>query len=304
MTSAAHDPAIDAARAGCSEAAPRPDVAAFIDSDSNTISYIVSDPATRACAIIDSVLGFDAAAGRVTYPSVDILAGHVAANGLTVDWLLETHVHADHLSGATALRARTGGRISIGSGVRDVDAAVGPLFDCSGSITAFDRLFEDGEQFAIGDLQATVLAVPGHTPACVAYAIGDALFCGDTMFMPDYGTARCDFPGGDAGTLFRSVRRLLDLPSAMRVFVAHDYPTPARPDLAWETTIGAQRADNIHVRDGTTEADFVAARTARDATLAMPQLILPSIQVNLRAGGLPAPAANGVRYLKLPLAQF
>ena len=283
-----------------------PVVVPFFHRDSNTWSYVVRDPASTAAAIIDAVLDFDAPSGRTSTTSAQAVVDHVAAEGLDVRWLLETHAHADHLSAAHWLKEThyPTATLAIGEGIRAVQKAFRPIFNLGEHFpvdgSQFDHLFTDDETFAIGGLQARVIAVPGHTSDSNAFLIGDALFPGDSLFMPDGGTARCDFPGGDAATLFRSIQRLYELPDSTRVFVCHDYG-PGGRDIACETTIGAQRSSNIHVREGSTEAGFVAARTARDATLAMPALILPSLQVNLRAGALPEASANGVRYLKLPL---
>jgi glyoxylase-like metal-dependent hydrolase (beta-lactamase superfamily II) len=258
--------------------------------------------------VIDPVLDFDPAAGRTDTRSADAIAGFVDKNRLAVEWILETHVHADHLSAAARLKAALGGRTGIGARVVDVQKRFAALFDVEQEFATdgrqFDRLFADGETFEVGGLAARVLHTPGHTPACATYLIGDAAFVGDTLFMPDYGTARCDFPGGDARTLFRSIRRILALPPETRLFLCHDYKAPGREVYAWETTVADQRAFNIHIRDGIDEDAFVALRTARDAELEMPRLILPSVQVNIRAGELPPPAANGIRYLKLPLNMF
>jgi glyoxylase-like metal-dependent hydrolase (beta-lactamase superfamily II) len=284
---------------------PPPSVKAFFDEATFTASYLVHDPATRIAAIIDSVLDFDQAAGRITTRSVDAIVAEVGARGLKVGWLLETHAHADHLSAAAYLREKLGGDIAIGREIRIVQATFGRIFnegdDFARDGSQFDRLFDDGDAFAVGETPGIALHVPGHTPADMAYVIGDAAFVGDTMFMPDYGTARADFPGGDAHDLYRSIRRLLGLPDATRVFLCHDYKAPGRDHYAWETTIGEQRAGNVHLRSGTGEEEFVAMRTRRDATLPVPRLILPSIQINMRAGELPEPEGNGTRYLKLPL---
>lgn len=285
--------------------APIPVVKSFFDEPTNTVSYVVHDPATREAAIIDSVLDFDPAAGRTSFASADAIIAYVKAEKLSVTWLLETHAHADHLSAAPYLKDKLGGTLAIGREIIHVQNVFGKIFnegtDFARDGSEFDRLFEDGDSFQIGGLQAMALHVPGHTPADLAYVIGDAVFTGDTLFMPDYGTARCDFPGGDAETLYTSVRRLLSLPAETRMFVGHDYKAPGRETFAWETTVAAQRARNVQIHDGVTKADYIAMRRARDATLAMPVLILPSIQVNIRAGELPAPSANGVRYLKVPL---
>ena len=282
-----------------------PTIQSFFDKATFTVSYVVSDPKTKVCAIIDSVLDFDAAAGRTSTKSADEILDYVAAQGLTVAWLLETHAHADHLSGAPYLQARVGGKLAIGRHIVEVQEVFGKVFNAGTEFardgSEFDRLFDDGDVFAIGDLAATVLHVPGHTPADVAYVISDAAFVGDTLFMPDFGTARTDFPGGDAHQLFRSIRRLLALPGETRIFLCHDYKAPGREEFVWETTVAAQRAENVHVRDEVTEDDFVAMRQARDGELTMPKLILPSVQVNIRGGKLPEPEDNGVRYLKIPL---
>ncbi|MFK3844772.1 MBL fold metallo-hydrolase [Stenotrophomonas sp. PS02297] len=286
-------------------ARPRPVVVSFFDSTTSTVSHVVRDPDSEACAIVDSVLDFDAPSGRTKDESAQRLVDYVGDNGLRVEWLLETHAHADHLSAAPLLQARVGGRLAIGAHITSVQEDFGKIFNADTRFardgSQFDQLFADGDRFRIGGLEAVALHVPGHTPACMAYVIGDAVFPGDTLFMPDYGTARCDFPGGSAATLYRSIHRLLALPDAARVFLCHDYKAPGRDEFAWETTIGDQRTGNVHVREGVTEAAFVAMREARDATLSMPKLILPSVQVNMRAGHLPEPEDNGVRYLKLPM---
>ena len=285
--------------------AASPVIRAFFDEGSFTASYVVHDPATRRAAIIDSVLDYDPAAGRTATASADAVIAYVEAEGLGVDWILETHAHADHLSAAPYLQQRLGGQIAIGRQILQVQAVFGKLFNAGTDFaldgSQFDRLFDDGETFSIGTLPAMALHVPGHTPADLAYVIGDVAFVGDTLFMPDYGTARADFPGGDARILYRSIRRLLGLPGQTRLFLCHDYKAPGRDEYVWETTVAAQRAGNIHVHDGVDEDAFVAMREARDATLSMPRLILPSVQVNMRAGQLPAVEDNGVRYLKIPL---
>ncbi|WP_405053203.1 MBL fold metallo-hydrolase [Sphingomonas sp. SORGH_AS_0870] len=278
---------------------------AFFDEPTNTVSYVVSDPWTGRVAIVDSVLDFDAASGRTSTASADAIIAHVEREGLTVEWLLETHAHADHLSAAPYLQQKLGGKLGIGRAIIQVQDVFGKLFNAGTEFardgSEFDRLFDDGDQFEIGGLSATVLHVPGHTPADMAFIIGDAAFVGDTLFMPDFGTARADFPGGDARQLYRSIRRLLELPPETRLFLCHDYKAPGREDYAWETTVAAQRAGNVHVHDGIDEDAFVAMREARDATLAVPRLILPSIQVNIHGGKLPPPEANGKRYLRIPL---
>jgi len=282
-----------------------PCVKAFFDEPTFTASYVVHDPATKVAAIIDSVLDFDHAAGRTTFASADMIIDYVVAEGLSVTWLLETHAHADHLSAAPYLKDKLGGTLAIGREIAHVQNVFGKIFN-EGSAFArdgsqFDRLFEDGDRFAIGGIEAIALHVPGHTPADLAYVIGDAVFTGDTLFMPDYGTARADFPGGDSRQLFRSIRQLMTLPDRTRLFHCHDYKAAGRDAFVWESTVGAQRVGNVHVHEGVNEDDFVAMRDARDATLPMPKLILPSIQVNMRGGRLPEPEANGTRYLKLPL---
>jgi glyoxylase-like metal-dependent hydrolase (beta-lactamase superfamily II) len=284
--------------------ATRPEVTAFFHSASKTISYVVADPETARCAIIDPVLDFDAKSGRTGTETADRLLAFVAGRGYRLDWILETHAHADHLSAGSYVKNRQGGQIAIGAEIGLTQRHFGHLFNFSDMTEAngapFDRLFQDGDAFAIGGLAGVILHTPGHTPACVTYVIGDAAFVGDTLFMPDYGTARCDFPGGDARQLYRSIRRILDLPPATRLFTCHDYQ-PGGRDPAWETTVAEQRARNIHIHDGVSEEDFVTMREARDRTLSVPDLLLPAIQVNIRAGLLPTPEVNGRRYLKLPL---
>ena len=279
-------------------------VKAFFDPATWTVSYVVFDAPGGHCALVDSVLDYDPKSGRTRPDSADQLIAFVREQNLTVDWILETHAHADHLSAAPYLRKHLGGKIAIGGKITQVQNVfkgifhLEPEFATNGS--QFDHLFEDGDTFAIGTLQAQALSVPGHTPACMAYQVGDAVFVGDTLFMPDVGTARCDFPGGNAHTLYQSVRKLLSLPPETRLFMCHDYPPEGR-EAQWECTVADQRARNIHAHDGVSEAEFVAMRTKRDAGLAMPVLILPSVQVNIRAGELPPPEANGVSYLKIPL---
>jgi len=282
-----------------------PVVKAFFHDPTFTASYVVHDPATSRAAIIDSVLDFDQPSGRTSSESADAIIAYVRETGVTVDYLLETHVHADHLSAAPYLQKQIGGEIIIGREILTVQEVFGKVFNEGSSFardgSQFDRLLADGDQLQLGEMPITTLHVPGHTPADLAFIIGDAAFVGDTMFMPDYGTARADFPGGDARILYRSVRRLMALPGETRVFLCHDYKAPGRDTFAWESTIGAQQADNVHIHDGVEEDDFVAMRIARDATLGMPRLILPSIQINMRAGQLPKAEDNGTRYLKLPL---
>ena len=293
---------ICAVRAGARSA---PVVNCFFDEPTNTASYVVHDPASRSAAIIDSVLDFDPAAGRISYTSADDIIAYVKAENLSVVWILETHAHADHLSAAPYLKAALGGRLAIGREIIVVQNVFGKIFNAGTEFardgSEFDRLFEDGDAFSIGEIEAVALHVPGHTPADLAYVIGDAVFTGDTLFMPDYGTARADFPGGDSRQLFRSIRRLLSLPAETRLFLCHDYKAVGRDQFVWETTVGAERSGNVHVHQGVDEDDFVAMRDARDATLGMPKLILPSIQVNMRGGHLPEPESNGGRYLKIPL---
>jgi glyoxylase-like metal-dependent hydrolase (beta-lactamase superfamily II) len=283
-------------------------VRGFFDEATFTISYVVHDPATLRAAIIDSVLDFDQPSGRTSTKSADAVIAYIRDKALGVDWILETHVHADHLSAADYLKRTVGGRVGIGASITAVQCVFadvfdeGPAFARDGS--QFDRLLADGDELALGNIPFLALHVPGHTPADMAYLIGNAVFVGDTMFMPDYGSARCDFPGGDARQLYRSVRRLMRLPDETRVFLCHDYKAPGRSAYAWETTMQAERAGNVHISEGVDEDNFVAMRQQRDATLAMPRLILPSIQVNMRAGALPEPEGNGVSYLKLPLNRF
>ncbi len=282
----------------------QPRVHAQFDEATHTVSYVVWDPATRRAAIIDPVLDYDHRTGRVSHRSADDLLGFVADQGLSVDWVLETHAHADHLSAAPYLKEKTGAPIGIGARITEVQRTFAPVFgldDVSGDGREFDRLFRDGETIAIGGLQVEVMHTPGHTPACVSYRIGEAVFVGDTLFMPDYGTARADFPGGDARTLYRSIHRLLALPDATRLYLCHDYKAPGRDHFAWETTVGEEKTHNIHVGGGVDEASFVAMREARDATLAAPVLLLPSLQVNIRAGRLPDPDRDGRRFLRIPL---
>ena len=281
-----------------------PTIQAFFDEATNTVSYLVSDPQTKRAAVVDPVLDYDHASGKAATRSADVILEAAAKNGLTVDWVLETHAHADHLSGAPYIKLKTGAKVGIGEHIRDVQKIFRPVFnatDLSGDGSEFDHLFADGELFSLGALEVEVMHVPGHTPADIAYKIGDAVFVGDTLFMPDFGTARADFPGGDAHKLYRSIQRLLALPPKTRLFMCHDYKAPGREDYAWETTVAEQRAHNAHVKEGVSEDDFVAMREARDATLAAPELLMPSIQVNMRAGHLPPPDPNGIQYLKIPV---
>ncbi|MHA3884938.1 MBL fold metallo-hydrolase [Stutzerimonas degradans] len=280
-------------------------IEAFFDPDTFTYSYVVSDPQTRQCAVIDSVLDYDAASGRTSHQAADRIIDYIRAHELQVQWLLETHVHADHLSAAHYLKQHLGGRLAIGERITEVQRTFAELFNAGADFATdgrqFDQLFRDGERFQIGNLDAQALHTPGHTPACLTYLIGDAAFVGDTLFMPDYGTARCDFPGGDARTLYRSIQKLFALPDSTRVFLCHDYKAPGRETFFHETSIGAERVHNVHIHAGITEEEFVTMRTARDATLGLPALILPSVQINMRGGELPPAESNGTRYLKIPL---
>jgi len=282
----------------------KPLVTPFFDAGTNTISYVVQDPASPACAVIDSVLDFDYAAGRIGYGAADAIVSHIRSLGLTLEWLIETHVHADHLSAAPYIQAALGGRIGIGERITDVQDTFGKVFNEGTEFqrdgSQFDRLFADGDAYSIGGMAAIAMHTPGHTPACMAHVVGDAAFVGDTLFMPDGGTARTDFPGGDARDLYRSIRRVLALPGPTRLFMCHDYGPNGRA-IGWETTVVEERAHNVHVRDGIGEEEFVRMRRERDATLAMPRLIIPSIQVNMRGGRLPPPDAEQRRFLKVPL---
>jgi glyoxylase-like metal-dependent hydrolase (beta-lactamase superfamily II) len=284
--------------------AKKPIIRAFFDEPTNTVSYLVADPATKKAAIIDPVLDYDHNAGTVDTRSVEAMLKAADEAGFTVAWALETHAHADHLSGAPYVKAKTGAKIGIGEHIKEVQRIFRPIFNATDLATDgsdFDHLFKDGERFKIGTLDAEVLYTPGHTPADVSYKIEDAVFVGDTLFMPDYGTARADFPGGDAHLLFRSIKRLQALPPETRLFMCHDYKAPGRDEYAWETTVQEQRRRNVHVKDGVTEEEFVTMRSKRDATLSAPRLLLPSIQVNIRAGKFPPKEANGVRYLLIPV---
>ena len=282
----------------------KPDVRAFFDPATWTLTYVVKDPNSASCAIIDSVLDYDAASGRTKTDSADQVIHMVKSEGLSVEWIVETHVHADHLSAAPYLHNQLGGKIGIGTHITDVQIIFGNLFNAEPEFrrdgSQFDALFEDGDTFSIGGLTATAMHTPGHTPACMTYHVGDALFVGDTLFMPDFGTARCDFPGGDARILYHSIQRLLALPSETRIFMCHDYMPNGR-EMKYQTTVAEQKASNLHVHDGIAEDEFVEMRTAKDKTLNMPALILPSVQINMRAGELPPAEDNGVRYLKIPL---
>ena len=285
-------------------ATAKPEIRAFFDEPTNTVSYLVWDAATMEGVVIDPVLDYDFRSGKATFASADAILADAQQRGIKISQVLETHAHADHLSGAPYIKLKTGAKVSIGEHIRDVQRIFRPVFnatDVSGDGSEFDHLFKDGERFKVGAIDAEVMYTPGHTPACVSYKIGDAVFVGDTMFMPDYGTARADFPGGDAHALFRSIQRILSLPPETRLFMCHDYKAPGRDQYAWETTVGEEKARNVHVHEGVTENEFVAMRTARDAKLAAPLLLLPSIQVNIRAGHFPPAEVNGVHYLKVPV---
>ena len=282
-----------------------PEIRAFFDEPTNTVSYLVWDPGERRGVVIDPVLDFDPASGTVDDGSIEELLKAAEDEGLAIEWVLETHVHADHLSGAPLIKARTGAKVAIGEHVRDVQTIFRPIFgadDMKADGSDFDRLLKDGERFEAGGLDIEVMHTPGHTPACVSYRIGDAVFVGDTMFMPDYGTARTDFPGGCARQLYRSIQKLLSLPPETRLFMCHDYKAPGRDRFAWETTVAEQRRANQHIHDGVGEDEFVAMREARDKTLATPKLLIPSIQVNMRAGRFPPAGEDGVRYLRIPVS--
>ena len=283
----------------------RPSIAGFFDEATFTVSYVVHDPATGEAAIIDSVLDYEAASGRTSYGSADRIIEYVDENNLKLKWLIETHAHADHISAAPYLQEKLGGKLAIGAEIIRVQEVFGKLFNAGSGFerdgSQFDHLFVDGEAFSLGDIEGVALHVPGHTPADMAFIIGDAAFVGDTIFMPDFGTARADFPGGDAHQLFQSIRRLLSLPDKTRIFLCHDYKAPGRDEYAWETTVGQQRRDNVHVKDGVTEGEFVEMRTTRDKALGLPNLILPSVQVNIRGGHLPEVEDNGVSYIKIPV---
>jgi len=283
---------------------PRPDVQAFFDEATFTITYVVSDPATSRAAIVDPVLDYDAASGRTSTGSADAVIDYVNENELGVDWILETHVHADHLSGAPYLKERLGGQTAIGTQVTAVQETFKSVFNLADLVTdgsQFDRLFSDGDTFAVGDLEGRVLGTPGHTPACITYVIGDSAYVGDTLFMQDFGTARTDFPGGSAAQLYASIQKILSLPDDTRLFMCHDYKAPGRDFFAWETTVAEQRNSNIHINHNVSEQEFIAMREGRDKELGMPKLLLPAIQVNVRAGELPEPEDNNIRYLKIPL---
>jgi glyoxylase-like metal-dependent hydrolase (beta-lactamase superfamily II) len=283
----------------------KPDVTAFFDEATNTITYIVRDPNGHACAVVDSVLDFDYASGRTDTRSADAVIDFIRKSNLDLQWILETHVHADHLSAAPYIQQKLGGKIGIGTLITDIQNTFGKVFNEGTEFqrdgSQFDRLFADGDSFQIGQLRGDVMHTPGHTPACLTYVISDAAFVGDTLFMPDFGTARCDFPGGSAAIMYASVQRILALPDETRVFVCHDYKAPGRETYAWESTVGEQKRRNVHIGAGRSMEDFVALRQARDATLGMPRLIIPSLQVNMRAGHMPEPEDNGKSYLKVPI---
>jgi glyoxylase-like metal-dependent hydrolase (beta-lactamase superfamily II) len=285
----------------------KPEITAFFDPATNTVSYVVKDPASDACAIYDSVMDIDYAAGRISYQSADKIIRFVQDHHLRVEWLIETHAHADHLSGAPYIQGKLGGKLGIGTNIKIVQEVFGKIFNEGTEFqrdgSQFDRLFEDGDSYTIGGMTAFAMLTPGHTPACMTHVVGDAAFVGDTLFMPDGGTARADFPGGDARILYQSIKRVLALPPEERLFMCHDYGPNGR-DIKWETTVAEERAHNIHVRDGVSEDEFVAMRTARDATLALPKLIIPSIQVNIRGGNLPEADASGKRQLKVPINEL
>ncbi len=283
----------------------QPHVKAFFDEPTFTVSYVVTDPTTNAAAIVDSVLDYDPASGRTSTGSADAIIAFVKDGGLDLKWILETHVHADHLSAAPYIQDRIGGAIVIGSAIVTVQSVFGKIFNEGTEFqrdgSQFDKLLSDGDRLVLGELEVEAMHTPGHTPACMTYVIGDAAFVGDTLFMPDFGTARTDFPGGDARTLYRSIKRVFSLPPQTRLFMCHDYKAPDRDNYAWETTVAEERANNIHVNDQVSEDDFVAMREARDKTLGMPRLILPSVQINMRAGEMPPPEDNGQSYIKIPI---
>ncbi|MFZ1742556.1 MAG: MBL fold metallo-hydrolase [Pontixanthobacter sp.] len=309
MPTGSHDPLIEAAalqiEAARADQTKRPSIAGFFDEKTNTISYVVHDPVSLEAAIIDSVLDYEAASGRTSYGSATRIIEYITSKNLKVMWLIETHAHADHLSAAPYLQEKLGGKLAIGREITRVQDVFGKLFNAGSEFerdgSQFDHLFDDGDRFALGAIEGIALHVPGHTPADMAFLIGDAAFVGDTIFMPDFGTARADFPGGDARQLFQSIKRLLSLPRETRLFLCHDYKAPGRDDYAWETTVGQQRDENVHVKDGVSEDEFVAMRTTRDRTLAVPDLIMPSVQVNIRGGRLPDPDDNGVSYIRIPV---
>lgn len=282
-----------------------PNVSAFFDETTKTVSYVVSDPVTKSCAVIDSLLDYDSASGRTHTTSIDVLIAHVKEQSLTVQWIIDTHVHADHLTAAPYVQEQLGGRTAIGEHIVEVQKVFSEVFNEGQAFHTngkqFDHLFRNDETYKLGEINAVALHTPGHTPACMVHLIGDAVFVGDTLFMPDFGTARCDFPGGDASQLYQSIQKIYQLPDATRLFTCHDYKAPGREQFAWQTTVGDQKRTNVQVHEGITEEDFVEMRIARDKTLGMPQLIIPSVQVNMRAGNMPAPESNGTSYIKVPL---
>lgn len=285
----------------------KPEVTAFFDEQTNTVSYVVKDPKSNACAVVDSVMDIDYAAGRISYESADKIIAFIKECGLKVEWLIETHAHADHLSAAPYIQGKVGGKLGIGENIKIVQDVFGKIFNEGTEFqrdgSQFDRLFKDGDTYQIGGMTVFAMLTPGHTPACMTHVIGNSAFVGDTLFMPDGGTARADFPGGDARVLFKSIKRVLELPPETRLFMCHDY-APGGREIKWETTVAEERTNNIHVRDGVTEDEFVKMREARDATLALPKLIIPSIQVNIRGGNLPEPDEAGKRHLKVPINEL
>ena len=284
-----------------------PNVTAFFDEATFTVTYVVADPASNKCVVIDPVLDYDAASGRTSTSSVDTVIEYITQNDLTVEWILETHVHADHLTAAPQLKAQTQAKTAVASHITDVQNVFKGVFnlkDLTPDGSQFDKLFVDGDEFQVGEIKGRVMHTPGHTPACLTFVFGDAAFVGDTLFMPDFGSARCDFPGGDAGTLYDSIQNILSLPDETRLFMCHDYKAPGRDEFAWETTVAEQREKNIHIHEGVTRDEFISFRNGRDENLGMPKLIVPSIQVNIRAGDAPPPEDNGVSYLKVPLDQL
>lgn len=285
----------------------KPEITAFFDEQTNTVSYVVKDPHSMSCAVIDSVMDIDYAAGRISYASADKIIAFVTKEGLKVEWLIETHAHADHLSAAPYIQGKVGGKLGIGENIKIVQEVFGKIFNEGTEFqrdgSQFDRLFKDGDTYQIGGMAAFAMLTPGHTPACMTHVIGNAAFVGDTLFMPDGGTARADFPGGDARVLYRSIKRVLELPPEMRLFMCHDYG-PGGREIRWETTVAEERTNNIHVRDGVSEDEFVKMREQRDSTLALPKLIIPSIQVNIRGGNLPEPDETGKRHLKVPINEL
>ncbi|MEM6831983.1 MAG: MBL fold metallo-hydrolase [Pseudomonadota bacterium] len=283
----------------------KPDVTGFFDPTTHTVSYVVADPKTRMCAVIDSVLDYDQASGRMQSRSAEAIIDYILNHRLTVEWIIDTHVHADHLTAAQFIKQHTGGRTGIGEKVKCVQQTFGKIFNENNSLrtdgSQFDWLFKDGETYKIGSIDAHAMLTPGHTPACMSHSIGDCIFVGDTLFMPDFGTARCDFPGGDAGLLYDSIQKIFALPDETRMYLCHDYKTSKRTEFSWETTVGDQKRSNIHVKTGVTREEFITKRRKRDAMLGFPDLILPSVQVNMRAGHLPPPETNGKHYIKIPI---